>query len=75
MYVNDFVKYLHTNDDNIYIDGIRITALLFADGIARISQSELGLKQMLKQAFDWSTKWDIKFNAKKVLLSITDQRR
>ncbi len=66
IFINDIVEDVKSVNTGIEIDGHNICIFLYADDIVLLSDTEEGLQKLLDKVYEWSSKWKIKFNAKKI---------
>ncbi len=66
IFINDIVEDVKSVNTGIEIDGHNICILLYADDIVFLSDTEEGLQKLLDKVYQWSLKWKIKYNAKKL---------
>jgi hypothetical protein len=65
VYVNDLACEVESVNFGINIGGNQLSLLMFADDIAILSGSELGLQKQINKLDDWCVKWRIKLNTDK----------
>jgi hypothetical protein len=65
VYVNDLAKMINELNCGIVMGDSEISILLFADDIAFVSDSEIGMQQMLNCLHQWCMKWRLVLNMDK----------
>ncbi len=65
IFINDLVDDVNSLNLGVFIDGHRISILLYADDIVLLGETEKDLQKMLDSVYKWSKKYKIKFNVSK----------
>ena len=72
--MKDLVDMLKEHNLGVSFASQIINALLYADDVALLAESEVQLQQMLNVASDFASKWNLKFNASKSKVLVIGKR-
>ena len=65
LYINDLAVQVKNLNKGVQIDDYNLSILLYADDIALISSSEIGLQYSLDTVDSWCKKWRLQINPDK----------
>ena len=71
IYVNEiFNRVNETNDSNIFLEGTKVNALMYADDVILLSESEEGLQTLINKVNVFCTQRKLAINAKKTKVMV-----
>ena len=65
LYINDLARSLKENGPTIQVGDVNLNALLYADDMVLIAESEADLQSLLDHMYDWCYKWRLSVNRDK----------
>jgi len=69
IYIDDLILKLRHSGFRLHVGSLFVGCVLYADDIALLSCSCLGLQKLVNIWYDYGLQWDIKFNPKKSQLA------